>query len=124
MIEVILGTCFSVVIVLEILLRLNFIECSIRLILIIQKALKIIVADRISDCWKEKALLYYSKLMLTNSIKLFFLLFVSISPIILISFLGGDYEKKLLLFMLTPYGIFVSIFVSFMHLAVRKYIKQ
>lgn len=122
--ELALCTVVSVVVAVEILILLNFRKYGIRLASIIRKALRIIAADSISDHWKEKALLFYSKLMFTYSIRLFYILFLSLSPLLLIGSLSGDFGKNLLLFMLMPSGIFVSTLSAFVYVACRKIIAQ
>ena len=102
----------------ELLIQSNIKLMFSSLVAVLEKAIKIIKSDNISDCWKEKIIPFYAISMFMYSIKSFFILVLIAIIFFLPSFLLDNFFH----FSMSVFGIIESIFFCIAYFEIRKII--
>ena len=100
----------------ELFIYSNFRLIVFSLVAVLQKAIKIISSENISDCWKEKAVPLYALSMFKYSIKSFFIILLIIIIFYLPTFLLNDFIHQ----SISMLGIIESIVFCIAYLKIRK----
>ena len=115
-----LGLIIFIIISFEILKLSKLIELLKHNMIFYRKLFKLLKSKKISDTWKEKALLYYSRKLFFSSIKIILVLGIIMLILLLISYLdSGFYEFVFSLFGLIEMSI---LFLAYTYL--RKYLNE
>jgi len=80
----------------------------------------VILSSRISDHWKEKAILAYSLLILKNSLKLIIIILL----IAAIFFAATFFSEPILNYILTLRGMFEAIIIASIYILVRRKLNE
>ena len=109
---------FCCVLSVELFIRSNFKLIVFSLITVLEKAIKIITAENISDHWKEKIIPLYAIFMFKYSIQSFSILVIIGIIFFLPSFLISDF----IYFSISIFGIIESIIFCVAYLKIRNII--
>lgn len=105
------------IISLEILLRIKFKSYLLLTLHHLSKTFFLIKSSKISDHWKEKAILQYAIIILKNSLLVLGILFIIILFISLFSLLSNNFIELLL----SLKGVILSISILFFYSKFRKF---
>lgn len=78
-----------------------------------------ISSSRISDHWKEKALVHYAVKIFIHSIRLLISLLLIAAPLIAAHFLGVFFKIDLMALLITPVGMLASLAVATGYVFIR-----
>ena len=98
-------TTICCVLFIESFIALGIAKLSKEVQVISSKAVWVIRSPRISDHWKERAVLSYAAKLLGLSIKLLCFLIISFSPFYIIDMFGSFLGLELFGFLVSPIGI-------------------
>ena len=104
------------ILVIEIVNYFKTLEKFQFLILNIKKIFHIITSKRISDFWKEKTTLQYSKLLFSSSFKILFILLLVISIFFIFKYINDSFVNNLISFT----GIIEAIIIGSIYIYFRK----
>ncbi len=104
----------------ELFIRVPLLTTARKLIATITKSTRIIRSPKISDCWKEKAVLQYSKLTFINTIWLLvYFAFIALC-LIIITLLGDYLSSGFTEYMLSVNGILVTTLIAIGYVFLRR----
>ena len=115
---VVIGTIIVVEVVYR--LRLKFRQCWIDIVATATQSVKTLRSKTISDSSKEKILRQYAGKLFIQSLTLFGLILLTVSPLGVIVTLNSLNGGSLLQFLLTVGGIFLSIVSATIYVVARK----
>jgi len=104
----------------ECFLRLPILQTTDAVGIVLAKAFKIIRSKRISDHWKERAILRYSFVIFSKTLILscfLLLIVVSVSPICIVAFY---YNKEFMSFIVRPFVLLYVTILTVFYIGVRK----
>ena len=113
--------CFLFVIIsIEFIVKINYINLLKSLLLYISKSIKVIKSKKISDHWKEKIIPLYSLNMLKFSVYMGLIFFI----IAFLFFIGGIIFNDFNKFLFSVKGIIASFLISFGYLYIKNLINK
>jgi len=115
---VVIGTIIVVEVVYR--LRLKYRQCRIEIVATVTESVKTLRSKKIPDSSKEKVLRQYAVKLFIQSLILFGLIFLTVSPLGVIVTVNSLNGGSLLQFLLTVGGIFLSILSATIYGIVRK----
>jgi len=115
---VVIGTIIVVEVVYR--LRLKYRQCRIEIVATVTESVKTLRSKKIPDSSKEKVLRRYTVKLFIQSLILFGLIFLTVSPLGVIVTVNSLNGGSLFQFLLTVGGIFLSILSATIYGIVRK----
>ena len=114
-------SAITAVVVVEMILRLPIVSRARSVMRVSRKASGVISAKHVSDTWKERVMLRYSREILVSSLVLLACLAL-ISAVIWLAdiLLGAAAGIALLPALMSPLGLVVATAAAFLYVAVRK----
>jgi len=119
---VVIGTIIVVEVVYR--LRLKYRQCRIEIVATVTESVKTLRSKKIPDSSKEKVLRRYTVKLFIQSLILFGLIFLTVSPLGVIVTVNSLNGGSLLQFLLTVGGIFLSILSATIYGIVRKLVSN
>ena len=105
----------------ELVLRLHLAERSKRLLLVVRKVSRTMQSNRISDHWKERAVLAYAGQLFSASVTLLALLVLAFSPFAIAVAIGVRADIPLLAALTDFVGILVCTTIACIYLWLRRF---
>ena len=119
---VVIGTIIVVEVVYR--LRLKYRQCGIEIVATVTGSVKTLRSKKIPDSSKEKVLRRYTVKLFIQSLILFGLIFLTVSPLGVIVTVNSLNGGSLFQFLLTVGGIFLSILSATIYGIVRKLVSN
>lgn len=113
-------TVILCIVLVELLLRLPVAAIVANIGLVSRKAVGTLAAKRVSDHWKEKALLVYSRSLFVSSVKLGAVLLAAGAAIAAFIYVSDLLGAELFPFLVGWQGLLFSLAVATIYLTVRK----
>ena len=117
----VLVSAIMAIVVVEMILRLPIVFRARDMVRFTRKASRLVAAKHVSDTWKEKVLLRYSREILMNSLMvLFYLLLIAAVIGLADGVLRAALGIHLIPALVSPMGIIVATLTAFLYVALRK----
>jgi hypothetical protein len=113
-------TVILCIVLVELLLRLPVAAIVSNIGLVSRKAVRTLAARRVSDHWKEKALLVYSRSLFVSSVKLGAVLLAAGAAIAAFVYLSDLLGAELFTFLVGWQGLLFSLAVASIYVTIRK----
>lgn len=111
--------CFGTILAVEVFLRTNF-KVNINTILRLSKRSSATIRSaKISDHWKEKALIQYALRIFVHSLQLLLWLTLTVLAIMVVHLLGTLFNIDVLSLLKTSLGLIVSLLVASLYIFFR-----
>ena len=108
------------IITIEIFVFSKFLKLVRKILNNLKKLKKVILSKKISDRWKEKTVLSYSKNLFINSFKILIFLSLIISIFLILSFFFKDFKPWLFSFL----GIIETTVIIIIYVKFRKFVNE
>tara|TARA_B100001758_G_C17919873_1_gene357917 strand:+ start:112 stop:477 length:366 start_codon:yes stop_codon:yes gene_type:complete len=108
------------IITIEIFIFSKFLKLVRKILNNLKKLKKVILSKKISDRWKEKTVLSYSKNLFINSFKILIFLSLIISIFLILSFFFKDFKSWLFSFL----GIIETTVIIIIYIKFRKFVNE
>ena len=108
----------------ELVLRLNVAGAAHRLLVVVKKVLRTLKSDRISDHWKERAMLAYAGRMFVSSLTLLALFVAALSPVAILAVAAAWLGVPLYALLMDATGIVASLVIACLYLPLRRRLRH
>jgi hypothetical protein len=108
----------------ELVLRLNVAGAIQRLLTVLKKVLRTLKSSRISDHWKERAMLAYSGRMFVASLTLLALFLLVLAPIAIFALLASRFGVPFVPLLTDVTGIVACIVIACIYLPLRRRLRH
>lgn len=111
---------FAVVVAVEIAIRLPLLELWRELQCTVKSVSRVVASRKISDHWKEKVLLAYSRKLMVHSLRLLLFLLCILSPLLLALVVANAFGLQLAELMISTPGTLLTLILALVYVMVRK----